>query len=87
MVFTHIDLFSGIGGFAYAAQQVWPDYKNLFFCDNNKFCGEVLKKNFGKDILIYDDIRKVSCKNYMEKMKEASKEVNCQVNLLTGGFP
>lgn len=57
---THIDLFSGIGGFAYAAQQVWPDYRNLFFCDNNKFCQAVLHKNFGRDSLIYGDIREVT---------------------------
>lgn len=57
---THIDLFSGIGGFAYAARQVWPDYRNLFFCDNNTFCQAVLRKNFGQDSLIYGDIRGVN---------------------------
>jgi DNA (cytosine-5)-methyltransferase 1 len=57
---THIDLFSGIGGFAYAARQVWPDYRNLFFCDNNTFCQAVLRKNFGSDSLIYGDIREVT---------------------------
>ena len=50
-----------MSGFAYAARQVWgDDYSPLFFCDNNKFCQQVLKKNFGRDILIYDDIRLVS---------------------------
>jgi DNA (cytosine-5)-methyltransferase 1 len=62
---THIDLFSGIGGFAYAARQVWPDYHNLFFCDNNKFCQAVLRKNFGQDILIYDDIREVTVERFI----------------------
>ena len=57
---THIDLFSGIGGFAYAARQVWPDYQNLFFCDNNTFCQAVIRKNFGADSLIYGDIREVT---------------------------
>jgi len=61
----HIDLFSGIGGFAYAAQQVWPDYRNLFFCDNNKFCQAVLRKNFGQDVLIYDDIREVTIERFI----------------------
>ena len=61
----HIDLFSGIGGFAYAARQVWPDYHNLFFCDNNKFCQAVLRKNFGQDILIYDDIREVTVERFI----------------------
>lgn len=62
---NHIDLFSGIGGFAYAAQQVWPDYRNLFFCDNNKFCQAVLRKNFGQDILIYNDIREVTVERFI----------------------
>jgi DNA-cytosine methyltransferase len=57
---VHIDLFSGIGGFAYAARQVWPDYRNLFFCDCNTFCQAVLRKNFGQDSLIYGDIREVT---------------------------
>ena len=50
---NHIDLFSGIGGFALAAKIVWGDeYNNILFCDNNKFCQEVIKKNFGKDSVI-----------------------------------
>lgn len=57
---NHIDLFSGIGGFAYAARQVWPDYHNLFFCDTNIFCQAVIRKNFGADSLIYGDIREVN---------------------------
>ncbi len=61
----HIDLFSGIGGFAYAARKVWgDDYRNAFFCEINKFCQAVLKKNFGKDILIYDDIKTVTRERY-----------------------
>ena len=53
----HIDLFSGIGGFAYAARTVWGrDYENVLFCDNNKFCQEVIRKNFGKGSVIVDDI-------------------------------
>jgi DNA (cytosine-5)-methyltransferase 1 len=54
----HLDLFSGIGGFALAAREVWgEEYENVLFCDNNKFCQSVLRKNFGKDIVIYDDIK------------------------------
>lgn len=58
---NHVDVFTGIGGFALAAQQVWGnDYKNICFCDNNKFCQEVIKKNFGEGSLIYGDIREVT---------------------------
>jgi DNA (cytosine-5)-methyltransferase 1 len=35
-------------------------YENILFCDNNKFCQEVIKKNFGKDSLIYGDIREIT---------------------------
>jgi DNA (cytosine-5)-methyltransferase 1 len=66
---NHIDLFSGIGGFAYAARQVWPYYHNLFFCDNNKFCQAVLRKNFGKDILIYNDIKEVNYERFIADTK------------------
>jgi DNA (cytosine-5)-methyltransferase 1 len=76
---NHIDLFSGVGGFSLAAKEVWKDeYHNLFFCDNNKFCQAVLRKNFGKESLIYGDIREIT-------EKELAKWA--QVELLTAGVP
>lgn len=42
---THIDLFSGIGGFALAAQ--WAGFKTVVFCENESFCQKVLKARFG----------------------------------------
>jgi DNA (cytosine-5)-methyltransferase 1 len=51
----HLDLFSGIGGFALAAQMVWgDDYENIAFCDNNEFCQEALRKNFPGCTIIGD---------------------------------
>ena len=41
----HIDLFSGIGGFALAAQ--WAGFKTRVFCEIEPFCREVLKARFG----------------------------------------
>jgi DNA (cytosine-5)-methyltransferase 1 len=71
----HLDLFSGIGGFSLAAQWVWGDeYENVGFCDNNKFCQAVLKKNF-PNAIIYDDIRTLK-----------GSEIK-NLDLLTGGFP
>ncbi|HPV97952.1 MAG TPA: DNA (cytosine-5-)-methyltransferase [Spirochaetota bacterium] len=65
MAIRHIDLFSGIGGFALAAREVWgDDYHNVFFCEMNKYCQAVLRKNFGKDVKIYDDIRTVTADAY-----------------------
>ena len=46
---THIDLFSGIGGFALAAQ--WAGFETILFCDNNKFCQELLKRRFNGEVI------------------------------------
>jgi len=42
---THIDLFSGIGGFALAAQRA--GFRTVAFCEIELFCQEVLKARFG----------------------------------------
>lgn len=63
----HIDLFSGIAGFALAAKQVWgDDYHNLFFCEIDKYCQAVIKKNFGKESLIYEDIKTVTKEQFIK---------------------
>lgn len=54
----HLDLFSGIGGFAYAVDSVWPGSTHVF-CDNNVFCQKVLKKHW-PGAKIYDDIRTIT---------------------------
>src|SRR5262245_7698256 len=41
----HIDLFSGIGGFALAAH--WTGFRTELFCELDPFCQQVLSKNFG----------------------------------------
>jgi DNA (cytosine-5)-methyltransferase 1 len=47
----HLDLFTGIGGFAYAAQTVWgKDYEPIAFCEIDKFCQKVLKKHYLDDL-------------------------------------
>lgn len=50
---NHLDLFSGIGGFALAAQ--WMGWNTKAFCEKDPYCQKVLKKNF-KDIPIHEDI-------------------------------
>ena len=42
---THVDLFSGIGGFALAAE--WVGFRTIAFCEIEPFCQEVLKARFG----------------------------------------
>lgn len=53
---THIDLFSGIGGFALAAK--WAGYETVAFVEIDKFCQEVLAKHW-PGVPIYEDIKKI----------------------------
>ncbi|MDZ4227852.1 MAG: DNA (cytosine-5-)-methyltransferase [Candidatus Levybacteria bacterium] len=54
----HLDLFSGIGGFAIAVDEVWPGSEHIF-CDNDKFCQQVLKKHWPNS-KIYEDIKTIT---------------------------
>lgn len=42
---THVDLFSGIGGFALAAQ--WAGFRTVAFVEIEPYAQELLKQNFG----------------------------------------
>jgi len=75
-MFRHIDLFSGIGGFAYAAEKVWgEEYEPVLFCDNDKFCQAVLRKHW-PDVPIYSDIRELIADTYSNGQPRQHKEVN-----------
>lgn len=54
----HLDLFSGIGGFAIAAESVWPDVEHTF-CEIDPFCQAILKKHWPNSY-IHDDIRELN---------------------------
>ena len=54
----HLDLFSGIGGFAYAVDQVYENATHTF-CDNDPFCQAVLAKHW-PDSQVYGDIKEVT---------------------------
>ena len=69
---THLDLFSGIGGFALAAK--WNGYRTLAFCDNEPYAQAVLRKHW-PDVPCHKDIR------------EVRGDLYAGVTLLTGGFP
>ena len=70
---NHLDLFSGIGGFALAASRVWPDHNVVAFCEIDPFCWEVLRKHW-PDAVIHDDIKTMNGSNYCGT-----------VDILTGG--
>lgn len=71
----HLDLFSGIGGFAYAIDQVWENVEHIF-CDNDLFCQAVLKKHWPNS-KIYGNIRTLT----------ADTRCDTGIDILTGGFP
>ena len=57
----HLDLFSGIGGFALAAR--WAGIETVAFCEIEEFPRKVLNKNF-PGIPIHHDIRELDGKDY-----------------------
>jgi len=71
---THLDLFSGIGGFALAAQA--NGLETIAFCEIDPFAQKVLKKNF-PSTTIHNDITNT----------EEFKQYEGNIDILTGGFP
>jgi DNA-cytosine methyltransferase len=70
---NHLDLFSGIGGFALAAR--WAGLTTIQFCEIDPFCQAVLAKNF-PGVPIHGDIATFDGKPFRGR-----------VDILTGGFP
>ena len=68
-----LDLFSGIGGFSYAAEKIVGGYKTTQFVEIDPYCQSVLHKNF-PNIPIHDDIKTFKAKKG-------------QFDVLTAGFP
>lgn len=88
----HIDLFSGIGGFALATEWAFGEVKHTFV-DNDYFCQQVLKKHWPNSE-IYGDIRKFIADTEVKRMerkcgkKSKNTEYNGQnTHIVTGGFP
>jgi DNA (cytosine-5)-methyltransferase 1 len=68
----HLDLFSGIGGFALAAQ--WAGIETVAFCEIDDFACKVLNKNF-PGVPVHRDIRELDGGLY------------AGIDLITGGYP
>ena len=56
-----LDLFSGIGGFSYAAEKIVGGYETTQFVETDSYCQSVLRKNF-PNTPIHDDIKTFSAK-------------------------
>jgi len=98
---THLDLFSGIGGFAIAAQAC--GYTTIGFCEKEPYAQQILKERFGA-VLADADARGLRCPRPPRNTGHASQSHQSQptlhpdiftlngadyagVDLLTGGFP
>ena len=69
----HLDLFSGIGGFALAAQMV-GGIETVGFCEIDPWAQKVLAKNF-PSVPIHDDVKTLSGNEYGK------------IDIITGGIP
>ena len=70
---THASLFSGIGGFDLAAE--WAGFQNIFHCDYDTFCRQVLDYQFPNSDS-YADITQTDFTPYRG-----------HITVLSGGFP
>jgi DNA (cytosine-5)-methyltransferase 1 len=98
---THVDLFSGIGGFALAAK--WAGFRTIAFCEIDKYCQKVLAKNFCHSFSERCDSGRIRDRGKADEERERaaiSRSVQMFSNifdfdgtryrgcdLLTGGFP
>lgn len=73
MVFNHLGLFEGIGGFSLAAH--WMGWETKAWCEINPFGQQVLRYHFPKAEAFFD----IKQSNF-EKYKGT-------IDILTGGFP
>ena len=72
-----LDLFSGIGGFAYASERIVGGFETVGFCEIDPFCQKVLKKNF-PNVPIYTDIK---------ELEQNAVRFRGYVDVICGGFP
>ena len=70
--YEHLDLFSGIGGFALAAR--WNGLRTIQFVEYEPYAQKVLRKNF-PDVPIHDDIKDFDATQFRQPF------------LCTGGYP
>ena len=73
MVLKLLDLFSGIGGFSYAAERIVGGYETTQFVEIDPYCRSVIRKNF-PNTPIHDDIKTFTGKPG-------------QFDVFTAGFP
>jgi DNA (cytosine-5)-methyltransferase 1 len=76
---TLLDLFSGIGGFSYAAERLVGGFKTVAFCDTDKACHKVLAKHW-PSTPIFPDICELTAADIKPLCPDG-------LSLITAGFP
>lgn len=76
--FTHLSLFTGIGGIDFAAE--WAGFETVGQCEIEPYAIRVLEKNFPNAIR-WRDVRELTKESFYERTGLRT------VDLLTGGFP
>ena len=71
----HLDLFSGIGGFALGLEST-GGFETVGFCDNEPFAQKVLKKHW-PNVPCYEDVRNGGVETVGLD----------RIDIITGGFP
>ena len=74
-----LDLFSGIGGFSYAAEQLVGGFHTVAFCDTDKACHKVLAKHW-PSTPIFPDICELTAADIKPLCPNG-------LSLITAGFP
>jgi DNA (cytosine-5)-methyltransferase 1 len=74
-----LDLFSGIGGFSYAAEQLVGGFETIAFCDSDEPCRKVLRKHW-PNTPIFTDVRSLQAKDIQPLCPNG-------LSLITAGFP
>ena len=74
---NHLDLCSGIGGFALGFE--WAELSNpIGFCDIDKWCRQILAQHW-PDVPVYDDVKEIA--NGPERF------IQQPIDILTAGYP
>ena len=74
---TMLDLFSGIGGFSYAAEKLVGGFRTVAFCEQDQFCQKILNKHW-PEVPIINDVKELA---------EYADELRGIVDIVCGGFP
>lgn len=76
---TLLDLFSGIGGFSYAAEHLVKGFETIAFCEPDRACQRVLAKHW-PSTPIFPDVRTLTAQDILPLCPTG-------LDVITAGFP